>query len=152
MSEQVLNLETNVYTVMTFRRSKKHVPQNMSAICGQNNASAIWRAVILDNLQNKESENDITSQTQSIASHSNRSRSHLLRVLLGAVNENKPSTLVDHTFRTFEDFEDLSRLFKCTRTLGHAPWQARRLRPNSLAKDAHLQMESWFSLRWKLIL
>ena len=34
----------------------------------------------------------------------------------------------------------------------HAPSQARRLRPNSLAKDAHNQLQSWFSLEWKLIL
>ena len=137
---------------MTFRRSKKHVPQNMSAICGQNNASAIWRAVILDNLQNKESENDITSPTRSIASHANRSM-HLLDPFGGSQRKQTKYPL-DHTFRTFEGLRRpfISRLFKCTRTLRHAPWQARRLRPNSLAKDAHLQMESWFSLRWKLIL
>jgi len=34
----------------------------------------------------------------------------------------------------------------------HAPSQARRLRPNSLAKDAHNQLQSWFSPEWKLIL
>ena len=37
-------------------------------------------------------------------------------------------------------------------TLMHAPSQARRLRPNSLAKDAHNQLQSRFSLEWKLIL
>ena len=34
----------------------------------------------------------------------------------------------------------------------HAPSQARRLRPNSLAKDAHNQLQSRFSPEWKLIL
>ena len=34
----------------------------------------------------------------------------------------------------------------------HAPSQARRLRPNSLAKDAHNQLQSRFSPGWKLIL
>ena len=34
----------------------------------------------------------------------------------------------------------------------HAPSQGRRLRPNSLAKDAHNQLQSWFSPEWKLIL
>ena len=34
----------------------------------------------------------------------------------------------------------------------HAPSQARRLRPNSLAKDAHNELQSWFSPEWKLIL
>ena len=34
----------------------------------------------------------------------------------------------------------------------HAPSQARRLRPNSLVKDAHNQLQSRFSPEWKLIL
>ena len=34
----------------------------------------------------------------------------------------------------------------------HAPSQARRLRPNWLAKDAHNQLQSRFSPEWKLIL